>query len=587
MAAAAAAAGVAIVAGDTKVVERGKADQLYVTTTGIGVPDARARLAAAVGRAGDARHRVRPDRRPRRGDHARSRRPRPRGRRAQRHGAAVAGRRRPARRLRRRRCAGCATPPAAAWRPCSTSSRWPPTCRSCSTSRPCRSTRRSARRASCSGSTRSTSPTRAASSPSSPRAVADTALAALRAVEVSAGAAVVGEVARRPARAGARPHDVRRPPDDRHARRRPAARGSVEPFDGAGSTDHDGPSSRVRERGFLMSRRRLVVGLSFALVASTVTWSSSQAKPAPPTGDVLAVYRGEVDAATVAADRRPRRRPPRAAARAGGGHGRPLRRRGDPLGASRRRASRAPAASWRRRRRRRHAGRRRSPSGVFRPYSGPGGIQEELVAQAAAYPRIAELQVIGQTVQRPGHHRRAGHPATRAGPRTAGARRPSTSAAQHAREWITPEMVRRLLDHILTGYGTDPDDHRARRTTTSCGSSRSPTPTATTSRSRTGHRLWRKNLRDNDGDGVITPGDGVDLNRNYPTRWGYDNEGSSPNPTSDTYRGPAPASEPETQAHRRAVPRASRRSSSSTTTPPPSCCSTASAGRSPRRRPTT
>ena len=36
MAAAATAAGVAIVAGDTKVVERGKADGLYVTTTGVG-----------------------------------------------------------------------------------------------------------------------------------------------------------------------------------------------------------------------------------------------------------------------------------------------------------------------------------------------------------------------------------------------------------------------------------------------------------------------------------------------------------------------------------------------------------------------
>ena len=63
-----------------------------------------------------------------------------------------------------------------------------------------------------------------------------------------------------------------------------------------------------------------------------------------------------------------------------------------------------------------------------------------------------------------------------------------------------------------------------------------------------GNRLWRKNLRDNNGDGVITGVDGVDLNRNSATRWGYDNEGSSPNPASDTYRGPSPASEPETQA---------------------------------------
>jgi hydrogenase expression/formation protein HypE len=45
MAAAAAAAGVEIVAGDTKVVERGRCDGLYVTTTGIGRVDPRARLA--------------------------------------------------------------------------------------------------------------------------------------------------------------------------------------------------------------------------------------------------------------------------------------------------------------------------------------------------------------------------------------------------------------------------------------------------------------------------------------------------------------------------------------------------------------
>src|SRR3712207_6410642 len=61
-------------------------------------------------------------------------------------------------------------------------------------------------------------------------------------------------------------------------------------------------------------------------------------------------------------------------------------------------------------------------------------------------------------------------------------------------------------------------------------------------------RLWRKNLRDNDGDGVITGVDGVDPNRNFPTRWGYDDEGSSPFPDSETYRGPAPGSEPETRA---------------------------------------
>ena len=53
MADAARAAGVPVVAGDTKVVERGKADGLYINTTGIGTADARFRPAPHRARAGD------------------------------------------------------------------------------------------------------------------------------------------------------------------------------------------------------------------------------------------------------------------------------------------------------------------------------------------------------------------------------------------------------------------------------------------------------------------------------------------------------------------------------------------------------
>ena len=58
-----------------------------------------------------------------------------------------------------------------------------------------------------------------------------------------------------------------------------------------------------------------------------------------------------------------------------------------------------------------------------------------------------------------------------------------------------------------------------------------------------GGGMWRKNRRNNGGCF------GVDLNRNYPYGWGYDN-GSSNNPCSDTYRGPSAGSEPESQAIR-------------------------------------
>jgi hydrogenase expression/formation protein HypE len=54
MRAAAAAAGVAIVTGDTKVVERGKGDGLYVTTSGLGIIEHDLTIAPASVRAGDA-----------------------------------------------------------------------------------------------------------------------------------------------------------------------------------------------------------------------------------------------------------------------------------------------------------------------------------------------------------------------------------------------------------------------------------------------------------------------------------------------------------------------------------------------------
>lgn len=54
--------------------------------------------------------------------------------------------------------------------------------------------------------------------------------------------------------------------------------------------------------------------------------------------------------------------------------------------------------------------------------------------------------------------------------------------------------------------------------------------------------MWRKNARGN-GNSVF----GVDLNRNYSFGWNTCN-GSSGNTSSDTYRGPSAASEPETQA---------------------------------------
>lgn len=59
--------------------------------------------------------------------------------------------------------------------------------------------------------------------------------------------------------------------------------------------------------------------------------------------------------------------------------------------------------------------------------------------------------------------------------------------------------------------------------------------------SPTGGGMWRKNRRQN-SDATW----GVDLNRNFGYKWGLDNTGSSNVPSSETYRGTAAFSEPET-----------------------------------------
>jgi hypothetical protein len=120
-------------------------------------------------------------------------------------------------------------------------------------------------------------------------------------------------------------------------------------------------------------------------------------------------------------------------------------------------------------------------------------------------------------------------------------------ACHHAREVITPEVLIYFMHYLTNNYGTDPQ-------VTYLVENRelffSPclNPDGYHYNEETdpdGHGMWRKNRRNN-GDGSF----GVDINRNYGYQWGYDDEGSSPDPSSETYRGTAPFSEPEIQAQR-------------------------------------
>ncbi|HKK21191.1 MAG TPA: M14 family metallopeptidase, partial [candidate division Zixibacteria bacterium] len=121
------------------------------------------------------------------------------------------------------------------------------------------------------------------------------------------------------------------------------------------------------------------------------------------------------------------------------------------------------------------------------------------------------------------------------------------TAAIHAREVITPLILLNFVDSLVTNYGSSPEitdlvnnrqlwfvipvnpDGYYHNQVTNPG----------------GGGMWRKNRRNN-GGGTY----GVDLNRNYGYEWGYDDDGSSPTTSSETYRGTEPFSEPESQAMR-------------------------------------
>jgi hypothetical protein len=183
---------------------------------------------------------------------------------------------------------------------------------------------------------------------------------------------------------------------------------------------------------------------------------------------------------------------------------------------------------------------------VFRTYSGPDGLKAEFEDMASDNRKIADLVTIGRTLN--GQDIVALKVSKNARSQRDG-KKPAVLylGAQHAREWITPEMVRRLAHHFLDNYA---DSRRIRELVEDNELWFVPVanPDGYDWTFEPGQRLWRKNLRDNNGDGQITAGDGVDLNRNFGYKWGYDNEGSSPDPSSETYRGAGPESEPETRA---------------------------------------
>jgi hypothetical protein len=183
---------------------------------------------------------------------------------------------------------------------------------------------------------------------------------------------------------------------------------------------------------------------------------------------------------------------------------------------------------------------------VWKSYDEPGGYRDQMHQLANQYPGVTKLVRIGTTGQ--GREILA-LKVTQGARGQRDGRRPAVlfSATQHAREWIATEIDRRLMYHYIEGWANDDPQIKKLLQSTELWFVPVMNPDGYQYTFDV-ERLWRKNLRENDDDGVTTINDGVDPNRNYPEHFKYDEEGSSKIFSSQTYRGPGPASEPETQA---------------------------------------
>ena len=110
------------------------------------------------------------------------------------------------------------------------------------------------------------------------------------------------------------------------------------------------------------------------------------------------------------------------------------------------------------------------------------------------------------------------------------------NAMHHAREIMTTEVAMDIIEQLITGY-----EHDANIQEWIDNNEIWVVPMVNPDGNHkvwNSYNMWRKNSRG---------GYGVDLNRNYPWGWNTCN-GSSGQQRSNSYRGPSPGSEPETQA---------------------------------------
>lgn len=171
---------------------------------------------------------------------------------------------------------------------------------------------------------------------------------------------------------------------------------------------------------------------------------------------------------------------------------------------------------------------------VYRSFDDPvRGIRQWVDSIVAANPRVS-VDTIGRSYE--------GRPMLmlKVGTKGDSPQRPNAlfMATYHAREWAATETALRLVKWLAAPPGTDTRrDSLVQSRDIYVMLVANPDGYQYTF---SNDRLWRKTRSPQAGGAV-----GTDMNRNHSVNWGLDNQGSSPEPLSEIFRGATPASEIE------------------------------------------
>ena len=137
------------------------------------------------------------------------------------------------------------------------------------------------------------------------------------------------------------------------------------------------------------------------------------------------------------------------------------------------------------------------------------------------------------------------HPASSAS--GGGKGRMMITSGVHAREYAPPELALRFAEFLAGRYGSDPDvTWILRRTEVHLIIHVNPDGRYVAENYP--ETMQRKDMNGENGGSCSSGGIGVDINRNFDFMWGDLSGMTSDDPCADTYLGPSPESESETQA---------------------------------------